>query len=139
MKHLTWWGTLLFLLGLLTGLMLAMAPGIAANPRGMLAAHLEGVLNGIFLIVVGLMADRVRLSLRVSGIWVGLLLFGTFGNWITTTIAGVSGASQAMPIAGAGHHAAPAVEQFILITLVSAAFAMIGAVGMLLFGLRSER
>jgi hypothetical protein len=50
----------------------------------------------------------------------------------------VWGASQATPIAGAGHHAAPAVEQFILITLVSVAFAMIGAVGILLFGLRSE-
>lgn len=138
MKRLTWWGTVLFLLGLLTGLMLAMAPGVAANPRGILAAHLEGVLNGMFLIVVGLMADRVRLSRTASGICVGLLLFGTFGNWITTTIAGVSGASQATPIAGAGHHAAPAVEQFILITLVSVAFAMIGAVGILLFGLRSE-
>jgi hydroxylaminobenzene mutase len=138
MKRLTWWGTLLFLLGLLTGLMLAMAPGVAANPRGILAAHLEGLLNGMFLIIVGLMADRVRLSRSASGVCVGLLLFGTFGNWITTTIAGVSGASQATPIAGAGHHAAPAVEQFILIMLVSVAFAMIGAVGILLFGLRSE-
>jgi hydroxylaminobenzene mutase len=91
MKRLTWWGTLLFLLGLLTGLMLAMAPGVAANPRGILAAHLEGLLNGMFLIIVGLMADRVRLSRSASGVCVGLLLFGTFGNWITTTIAGVIG------------------------------------------------
>ncbi len=41
-----------------------------------------------------------------------------------------------MPIAGAGHHAAPGLEQFILIAVVSAAFAMVTAVGMLLFGLR---
>ena len=38
----------------------------------------------------------------------------------------------------AGHHAAPAAEQFILIALVSVAFAMMGAVGMLLVGLRRD-
>jgi len=46
------------------------------------------------------------------------------------------GTSQATPISGAGHQAAPAVEQFVLIALVSVAFAMIAGVGMLLFGLR---
>jgi hydroxylaminobenzene mutase len=136
MKRLTWWGTLLFLLGLLTGLMLAMMPGVADNPRGVLSGHLEGVMNGMFLIIVGLMADRVRLSTRASAVCVGLLLYGTFVNWFTTTMAGILGASQAMPIAGAGHHAAPVVEQVVLVVLVSVAFAMIGAVGMLLFGLR---
>lgn len=136
MKRLTWWGTLLFLLGLLTGLMLAMMPGVADNPRGILAGHIEGVMNGMFLIIVGLMADRIRLSTRASSICMGLLLYGTFVNWFTTTIGGVLGASQATPIAGAGHHASPSVEQAILIVLVSVAFAMIGAVGMLLYGLR---
>jgi len=136
MKQLTWWGTLLFMLGLLTGLMLAMMPGVANNPRGVLSGHLEGVMNGMFLIIVGLMADRIRLSTRASSICVGLLLYGTFVNWFTATIAGILGASQATPIAGAGHQASPAAEQVILIVLVSVAFAMIGAVGMLLYGLR---
>jgi hydroxylaminobenzene mutase len=136
MKRLIWWGMLLFLLGLLTGLLLAMAPGLVDNPRGVLARHLEGVMSGMFLIIVGLMADRVRLSARASSVCVGLLLYGTFFNWFVTTLAGVVGASQATPIAGAGHHAAPGVEQFILIALVSVAFAMIAAVVMLLFGLR---
>jgi len=45
------------------------------------------------------------------------------------------GASQATPIAGAGHHAAPAVEQVILIASGTVAVAMIGAVVMLLVGL----
>ena len=136
MKRLVWWGTLLFLLGLLTGLMLAIAPGVADNPRGVMAGHVEAVLNGMFLIIVGLMADRVRLSKRASAVCAGLLLYGAFVNWITSTMAGVLGASQATPIAGAGHHAAPAVEQIVLIASVSVAFAMIGAVGMLLVGLR---
>jgi hydroxylaminobenzene mutase len=135
-KRLTWWGTLLFMLGLLTGLMLAMTPGLANNPRGVLAGHLEGVMNGMFLIIVGLMADRIRLSTRASSILGGLLLYATFVNWLTTTVAGVLGASQVAPIAGAGHHASPVVEQVILIVGGSVGFAMIVAVGMLLFGLR---
>jgi len=127
---------LLFMLGLLTGLILAMMPGVANNPRGVLSGHLEGVMNGMFLIIVGLMADRIRLSTRASSICAGLLLYATFANWLTTTIAGVLGASQASPIAGAGHHASPVVEQVILIVAGSVGFAMIVAVGMLLFGLR---
>jgi (hydroxyamino)benzene mutase len=136
MKRLIWWGTLLFLLGLLTGLMLAIMPGVADNPRGVMAGHVEGVLNGMFLIIVGLMADRVRLSKRVSAVCVSLLLYAGFAGWFASTIAGIVGASQATPIAGAGHHASPAVEQIILVAMVSVAIAMIAAVGMLLFGLR---
>jgi (hydroxyamino)benzene mutase len=136
MKRLTWWGTLLFLFGLLTGLMLATMPGVANNPRVILSAHLGGVMNGMFLMIVGLMADRIRLSTRASSICKGLLLYATFVSWFTTTIAGILGASKAAPIGGAGHHASPAAEQIILIVLVSVAIAMIGAVGMLLFGLR---
>jgi hydroxylaminobenzene mutase len=135
-KRLTWWGTLLFMLGLLTGLMLAIMPGVANNPRGVLSGHLEGLMNGMFLIIVGLMADRLRLSTRASSICAGLLLYATFVNWLTTTIGGVLGASQATPIAGAGHHASPIAEQVIQNVAVSVGFAMIVAVGMLLFGLR---
>ena len=90
----------------------------------------------MFLIIVGLMADRVQLSTRASAVCVGLLLYGTFVNWITTTTAGILGASQAMPIAGAGHHAAPVVEQVVMAVSVTVGIAMILAVAMLLFGLR---
>jgi membrane associated rhomboid family serine protease len=41
---------LLFLLGLVTGFIVP----VMANPRAGLAAHLEGVINGMFLVVVGL-------------------------------------------------------------------------------------
>lgn len=43
-------GIILFLIGLLTGVAI---PKLA-NPRMGLASHLEGVLNGIFLVTVGL-------------------------------------------------------------------------------------
>ena len=48
-RRLMWHGMFLFLLGLLTGLVEAHF----TNPRMGLAAHLEGVMNGIFLVALG--------------------------------------------------------------------------------------
>lgn len=44
-------GLALFLIGLLTGLVI---PALK-NPRMALSSHLEGVLNGMFLVVLGLL------------------------------------------------------------------------------------
>jgi hypothetical protein len=54
---LMWLGMLLFLLGLLTGL----AEQRFTNVRMGLAAHLEGVMNGIFLVALGAIWTEVRL------------------------------------------------------------------------------
>jgi hydroxylaminobenzene mutase len=48
-RRLMWHGMFLFLLGLLTGF----AETKFANVRMGLAAHLEGVMNGIFLLALG--------------------------------------------------------------------------------------
>ena len=45
------------------------------------------------------------------------------------------GASEATPLAGAGHKAAPALEQVVLIGLVTVAFTAVVSVGLLLRGL----
>ena len=46
------YGILLFFLGLVTGLVVPML----ANPRMGLSSHLEGLMNGMFLIILGLTA-----------------------------------------------------------------------------------
>jgi (hydroxyamino)benzene mutase len=48
-RRLMWHGMFLFLLGLVTGF----AESGFTNVRMGLAAHLEGVLNGIFLVALG--------------------------------------------------------------------------------------
>ena len=55
-------GVLLFVLSLLTGLLLAAAPAFVANPRGLLAGHLEAAMNGMSLMLVALFLPRVRLG-----------------------------------------------------------------------------
>jgi hydroxylaminobenzene mutase len=54
----------LLLIGLFTGL----AQQHFTNIRMALAAHLEGVMNGTFLIAVGAIWGEVRLSSRASAV-----------------------------------------------------------------------
>lgn len=134
--RLVFWGVLLFFLSLLTGLLLVAGPSFVANPRGVLAGHLESAMNGMFIMIVGLFFHRVALSALQVRICRGALLYSAFANWLFTTLAGILGASEATPIAGAGHHATAGVEQTILVGLVTVALAMLVAVGLLLRGLQ---
>lgn len=125
-----------FMLGLLTGLYLAMAPTTVANPRGLLASHLEAVMNGMFVILCGFLMPHMMLSDKARNTACGLLLYGTFANWFATAVAGFVGTYEATPIAGAGHHAGAGPEKFVLAVLGSVALTMIVAVGIFLAGLR---
>jgi (hydroxyamino)benzene mutase len=116
-RRLLWHGMFLFLLGLLTGLVEAKF----TNVRMGLAAHLEGVMNGIFLLALGSIFVELRLSPRASAAAFWTALVGTYGNWATTTLAAVLGTAALSPITGAGHGALPWQEG-----LVTAGFAFIG-------------
>ena len=118
-------GITLFLLGLLTGL----AVQGMKNPRAGLSAHLEGLMNGMFLMIAGLAWKELALGPRAARITYGLLVFGTFANWATTTATALFGTSRATPIAGAGHAAGETAESVVLGMLVLVSLAMIGAAG----------
>lgn len=135
-NRLVFWGMLLFLASLLTGLLLVAGPAFVANPRGVLAGHLEAAMNGMFLIIVGLFFQRLRLSDGQARLCRALLLYSTYANWVLTTLAGILGTSGATPLAGAGHQGSAAAEQFILIGLVSVALTILAAVVLLLVGIR---
>lgn len=128
-------GMTLFLFGLLTGL----AVQSMANPRAGLAGHLEGVMNGIFLIVVGLAWKELALGERAARITYVLLVFGTWANWATTTATGILGTSKGTPIAGAGHSGTPLMENAVLGMLVLVAVSMVGACGTMAFRLWRQR
>ena len=98
-------GFVLFLLALLTGLV---AYGMA-NPRMGVAAHVEGLMNGIFLMVLGLAWTRLGLSARGAtwAYWAGLV--GAYANGAVPLFSAAVGASQPK-LAGAGFQAAPWAE-----------------------------
>ncbi len=118
-------GITLFLLGLLTGLVVQEM----RNPRAGLSGHLEGVMNGMFLMITGLAWKELGLGRTAERVVYGLLVFSTFANWATSTAIGVLGTSKATPIAGAGHGAGPLTENAVLAMLVLVAVAMVGAAG----------
>jgi hydroxylaminobenzene mutase len=132
-RRLLRFGILLFFLGLVTGLLV---PKLA-NPRMGLSSHLEGLMNGMFLILLGLLWPRLKLSRRLSGITFWLAFYGAYVNWATTLVAAFWGAGATlMPMASLGQKGTPAQELFISFGLVSLSIAILGCCGLVLWGLR---
>src|SRR5882757_3509366 len=100
-RRLIWHGMFLFLLGLLTGFV----EQKFKNPRMGLAAHLEGVMNGTFLIALGAIWLEVRLSPRLKAAAYWSALYGAYVNAVTT-LAAILGTAALSPITGAGQSAA---------------------------------
>lgn len=129
---LLWHGVFLFLLGLLTGL----ATGAMSNPRMGVSAHLEAVLNGMFLVVLGLLWHRLRLPARWLTALFWLALYGAYVNWASTLAAAIFGTGRTTPIAGADHHGAAWQENLVDAGLYSLSVAMLAVSVIVLFGLR---
>src|SRR5574337_385822 len=100
-RQLLWHGMFLFLLGLLTGFVTQKF----TNPRMGLAAHLEGVMNGTFLVALGAVWTEVRLSPRLKVVAYWSALYGTYANWAVTALAASFGTAALSPITAAGHSA----------------------------------
>ncbi len=127
-------GMVLFVLGLFTGF----AEQHFANVRMGLAAHLEGVMNGTFLVAIGAIWEHVRLSPTKLTIafWIGL--YGTYANWLITMLAAVFGTAALSPITGAGHSGQPWQESFVTAGFMSVGIAIVLFSLLVLWGLRAR-
>ncbi len=126
-------GILLVLLGLLTGFLVQKV----ANPRMGLSAHLEGIMNGMLLAVLGLVWERLRLSRRLSSITSWLAMYSTYASWAFTLLAAFWGAGATMmPIAAQGHQGTRLQELVINAGLVSLSLSVVACCGLVLWGLR---
>src|ERR1700710_1535517 len=114
-------GVMLFLAGLLTGFVLP----LTANPRAGLAGHLEGVMNGTFLVALGCAWTELRLGPTAERVAYALLVFGSWANWGGTLLSAFLGTSKATPLAGVGHAGTSFQENLVLGILVSVALAMV--------------
>ncbi|WP_298446517.1 hydrogenase [Gordonia sp. (in: high G+C Gram-positive bacteria)] len=124
-------GLVLFLLGLLTGLV----NGAVRNPRMGLASHLQGMTNGPFLIIAGLLWPYLNLPHGWQVVTVVLLAYGTYANWLATQLAAIWGGGRRFAPAAAGDHVArPGRERVIDFLLASLAPAMIAATALLIAG-----
>jgi hydroxylaminobenzene mutase len=123
---------LLLMLGLFTGL----AVPHFSNVRMGLAAHLEGLLNGIFLMALGAVWAGVSLppAPKAVAYWTGL--YGSYANWAFTVIAAMWGTASLSPISGTPHGAAVWKETVVTLGLLSVVVTMLTASALFLWGLR---
>lgn len=134
-RRLKWHGILLFLLGLFTGF----AEARFTNVRMGLAAHLEGVMNGTFLLALGAAWPHIRLSSRMQAVAFWTMLYGTYANWAFVLLAAVFGTAALSPITGAGHRGQPWQEQFVTMGFLSVGVAIVAACAIVLAGFRGSR
>jgi hydroxylaminobenzene mutase len=131
-RRLLWHGMFLFLLGLLTGFV----EHKYANPRMGLAAHLEGVMNGTFLLALGAIWTEVRLSSRLKSAAYWTALYGTYVNWVVTSLAAIFGTAAMSPITGAGHSGEQWQEGLVTFGFMSVGPAIVACAVLVLWGLR---
>ena len=131
-RRLLWHGMFLFLLGLLTGFVEQMFN----NPRMGLAAHLEGVMNGTFLLALSAGWAEVRLSRRLKTVAYWSALYGTYANWAVTTLAAIFGTGALSPITGAGRSAQPWQEGMVTVGFMSVGITIVAFSILVLSGLR---
>jgi hydroxylaminobenzene mutase len=131
-RRLMWHGMCLFLLGLLTGF----AEQRFANMRMGLAAHLEGVMNGTFLVALGAVWIEVRLPPRTKAIAYWAALYGTYANWFFTLLAAAFGTTVLSPISGAAHSAQPWQETVVGVGLQTVGITIVACSALVLWGLR---
>jgi hydroxylaminobenzene mutase len=131
-RRLLWHGMFLFLLGLLTGF----AEHKFSNPRMGLAAHLEGVMNGTFLLALGAVWAEVRLSAVYKAVAYWGALYGTYANWAVTTLAAIFGTVALSPITGSGKSALPWQESIVTFGFMSVGVIIVAFSLLVLWGLR---
>jgi (hydroxyamino)benzene mutase len=125
-------GVLLFFLGLIVGLLVP----VFANPRLGVSSHIEGVLNGIFLIVLGLIWHKVDLTDQWLKITFWLALYGTFANWFGILIAAVFNAGKMLGIVANGKEGPAIAEGIVTFLLITLSIAMLFLCITVLIGLK---
>ncbi len=125
-------GLVLFLLGLFTGFVV---PALK-NPRMALSSHLEAVLNGMFLVLLGLLWPHVDLphAWRVAA--VVLIGYAGYTNWLASLLAAWWGAGRRLAPIAAGDHRAPAAKEGVVgVLLATLSVSMVVGVGIVIAGL----
>jgi (hydroxyamino)benzene mutase len=125
-------GVLLFLCALLVGLVV---PTFAV-PRLGLSTHLLGLMQGLFLMVLGVLWPRLRFTPTIGRIGAVLAIYGCLAAWSANLSAAIWGAGNSMvPIAAGASHGTAMQEAIISVALRSAAVSLIAATVIVLWGL----
>jgi (hydroxyamino)benzene mutase len=125
-------GLILFVIGLLTGF----AIPVLKNPRMGLTSHLEGILNGMFLALLGLLWPHIHLAHGWAVAAVVLIVYSAYANWLATLLAAGWGAGRTFaPIAAGEHESTRAKEGVFGFLLITLSVAIVAGVVIVIAGL----
>jgi hydroxylaminobenzene mutase len=126
-------GMALFLCALLVGLVV---PRFAV-PRIGLSVHLLGIMQGLFLMVTGLLWPKLRLLPAMSRVTFWLAVYGCLAAWAANLVAGAWGAGNTLlPMAAGQAHGSAFQETIIAVALRTGGASLIAAATLILWGLR---
>ena len=127
-------GALLFLVALLVGL----AVPLFALPRLALSVHLLGLMQGLFLMIVGVLWPRLKFTHATSIAAFWLLAYGCVAAWTANLLGALWGAGNSIvPIAAGSARGTDLQETVIVVVLRSGGLCLILGTALLLWGLRS--
>jgi (hydroxyamino)benzene mutase len=98
----------------------------------------KGVMNGIFLLALGAIWAQLRLPSPAKATAYWTALYGTYVNWLTTTLAAVFGTAALSPISAAGHRGQPWQESLVTAGFMSVGIAIVASSVLILWGLRAR-
>jgi (hydroxyamino)benzene mutase len=124
-------GGALFLAGLLQGLVVDYFP----NPRMALSAHLDAVQSGMAVMIAAAFWSSLRLTPALERVAWWALAVGMVGLWIAITLAAMTGASEALPMAGSGFSASPVTETMVSTVVIGSSLALLLGWALFLWGL----
>ena len=124
-------GGTLFLAGLLQGLVVDYFP----NPRMALSAHLDAVQSGMAVMIAAAFWSSARLTPALERLAWWTLAVGMVGLWIGITLAAMTGASEALPMAGSGFATMPVTETVVTTIVIGSSLALLFGWALFLWGL----
>lgn len=131
--HLIFGGVFFFVVGLIQGVFIP----FAKNSRMALSGHLTAVQCGMALTIFGLIWSLVKLSPSMSFMAAYGSALGYFLIWMGITLASITGASKALPIAGEGFEGSRLNESIVkILEVCGVALSLVSGV-ILIFGLKS--
>jgi (hydroxyamino)benzene mutase len=130
-RRVAWHGMVLVLAGLLMGIVVPQL----RNPRMGLSAHVATVMNGILVVALGALWDRLALGARAEAATRWLLVVSSYLLSVALFAAAMLGTSASTPLAGAGHAGTPLAEAAVTAALMTGAPAMLVACALVLYGL----
>ena len=127
-------GFILVFVSFLTGLVIP----LVKNPQLAVSAHLNAIIGGLILVIVGIISPVLNLTATTRKIMTWSWIYAVYMNWLATLLGGIWGTSRLTPVAGAGFTGSSREENIVSVLLISLVLASFIGCAIVIWGLRGR-